>query len=323
MQFAPIYTNNQNNGYPVIDPLPLSNVPGPIDKLNSDALSVILANTNDHSLSAAKLISKGWNKIIVDNPYHPDLLIKLKSKVAFGPEDWAKHMGICISDEDIRDAYVRLPDNIEQILNSPCPVSLPEEGKFVKDTHLLVYIPPFVSGKDINEREITQEITLSSLGKLIDEQLSEARNPRQMPGYSFIWDGALKQLDKSVEEGYWVLMTKDVLGGTDIGVNGSRNKSYEDQQAMVNKLTEDCGVDYVVPKTLEAVAVIIAQFLRGKARLFGDNPWTYIRCKEKLGNNQMVVGGFAPVGLCVSFSFSSHFVHDYIGVAGLRKFSRP
>lgn len=311
MQSTSINTNNQ---YPVIAPLPVGNVLGPIHMLNSDVLSVILANANEPSLLAARLVSKEWNKIIGDDR---DLLSKVKNKVAFGPEDWAKHMGIRISDEDIKAAYVMLPENIEQILNTLCPV-FPESGKLVKDTHMLVYIPSSVNGKDINGNEITKEITLSSLGDLVEKRLSKEGGSRRVAGYRYIWDKVLEKLDKPVEEVHWMLMTKDVLGGMDTGVNGSRGKTYTVQQEMVKKLSKDSDVDYVVPKTLEAVAAIISQFLRTNEHLFGqgDRLWTYTRCEENIGGYQLVVGGFAPVGLYVL----SNVDCGVSGVAGLRKF---
>ncbi len=83
---------------------------------------------------------------------------------------------------------------------------------------------------------------------------------------------------------------------------------------MVEKLAKDCEVDYVMPKTLEAVAAIISQFLKNNnVYLFSEGEGDiYTRSEE-----EMVVGGFAPSGLVLN---SHYYVGDGGGVAGLRKF---
>lgn len=319
MQPKPIYTNDQNNPYPVINSLPPGDDLGPIHKIPNDVFSVIFAHAGEQSLGSlmsCKSVNTQWKKILFNDCA---LRSKVENKIAFGPEDWAQHMGMRISNEDIQAAYAMLPDNMEQILNSPCPVST-EEGKLVKDTHMLVYILSSISEKDKDGNVITKDITLRSLGELVEDRLSKEGKSRDVEGYGFILDKALEQLDKSVGEGHWVLMTKDVLGGMDT-VKGSRNKPFTVQQDMLKELSKDCGADYVAPKTLEAVAAIIAQFLRTREFLFGrgEQLWTYTRCEEKIGNYQMVVGAFAPVGLNVC---GRYYGCDIIGVAGLRKFSR-
>ena len=94
-------------------------------------------------------------------------------------------------------------------------------------------------------------------------------------------------------------MTKDVLPG-------SRNRTYAEQQTIVATLATQSHAAYEVPSILEAVACIFAQYFRSSligsngppTRLFSDNPWTYTRCKENVDGYQVVVGGFAPAGLC-------------------------
>jgi hypothetical protein len=121
-------------------------------------------------------------------------------------------------------------------------------------------------------------------------------------------------------------MTTDVL-------EGSRNKRFDNptndpevqtQRQCVAELAKKAAVEYEVPPALDAAACILAQYFdscNGKLawgrRLFSDNPLTYTRCQEKVGDYQVVVGGFAPSGLFVIFS---RYDDDDIGVAALRKF---
>ena len=101
-------------------------------------------------------------------------------------------------------------------------------------------------------------------------------------------------------------MTRDVL-------DGSRNKSYKDQCALVSR-----HQGYTVPGVLEAAVVVLLHHVRSGERLYSDNPYTYTRCQEKVQNHQLIVGGFSSGGLYVYvFNFYDSSIY---GVAGLRKF---
>ena len=119
--------------------------------------------------------------------------------------------------------------------------------------------------------------------------------------------------DKALEGLRWVLMTKDVL-------SGSRSKSYDQQLALLKEYAEKSQIAYEMPKTLEAITCIFAEYVQSgdkKTRLFSDKPWTYTRCQEKVQSDDMVVGGFALSGLDVD---DNYYDHDDYGVAALRKF---
>ena len=188
-----------------------------------------------------------------------------------------------------------LPDDIVQIMESPCPFW---KGKQVKDTHLLALIPSRVGG---------QPLTLDYLGELI----KSPKGGGPATQYAYYWDEARKAIgNQSSERSYWVLMTRDVL-------DGSRDKSYQDQCALVADHANRTGLAYEVPGALEAAVVMLLHHVRSGERLYSDKPLTYTRCRERLQNYQLVVGGFSSGGLDVF-----HFLYDYtyFGVAGLRKF---
>jgi energy-coupling factor transporter ATP-binding protein EcfA2 len=184
------------------------------------------------------------------------------------------------------------PSGIDQILNSPCPFW---RGKQVKDTHLLALIPSRVAGKPL---------TLDYLGELIKSPKGGGHKT-QYRGY-YVEDIGNQSPGKS----YWVLMTRDVL-------DGSRNKSYKDQCALVARHR-----GYTVPGVLEAAVVMLLHHVRSGERLYSDSPWTYTRCQESVvvggDDYSVVVGGFSSGGLFVSSICS--FVRNDLGVAGLRKF---
>ena len=147
-----------------------------------------------------------------------------------------------------------------------------------------------------------EPIDVENFGKLIKSKFPELGDDT---GYRIIWEVAKKC--RGDGKPHWVLLTKDVL-------SGSRNKSYAEQKQQV--IDESQG-NYQVPQAVDVIACIIAEYGRSKTRLFSDIPWTYTRCQEKLEGHQVIVGGFAPAGLVVNFSYFYDF--DFLGVAALRK----
>jgi hypothetical protein len=201
----------------------------------------------------------------------------------FGKAKWERYFG----DVGIEPA---LPDNIVQILKSPCPFW---PGKKVEETHLLTLIPQTVNGKPL---------TLKSLGKLVEA-------PKQGHFSQYRAFDLGEYTDPSAPVAHWALLTRDVIPG-------SRNKPYADQQALVASHAQKTRVPYQVPTILDAAVSIFMEYVHSGVFLYGESPWTFTRCQEKYGANwQLVVGGFAPAGL----SFTARASRD-IGVGSLRKF---
>ena len=157
---------------------------------------------------------------------------------------------------------------------------------------MLVLIPETVNGKPFN---------LKTWGKLV-----------KASKYRYIWDAIINEHgNQATTKSHWVLMTKDVI-------EGSRNKNYTDQQALIAEFAKQTEINYEVPNVLDAAIGIFMHYIRFGERLFNaDNDlWTYTHCQEKAKDWQIVVGGFSPAGLSVCY----HIGHVRIGVAALRKF---
>ena len=185
-----------------------------------------------------------------------------------------------------------LPDNIENILNSPCPFW---PGRQVRETHLLALIPAQVAG---------QPLTLDYLGELIKRPRGEGHATK----YRYYWDGLREAIGSQASgSSYWVLMTKDVLPE-------SRSKSSAAQCALVER-----HQGYTVPGALEAAVVMLLHHVRSGDRLYTDNPVTYTHCLDKDTNGWPVIfGDFSSGGLYINY-------HNYdtshnVGIAALRKF---
>ena len=202
----------------------------------------------------------------------------------FDADAWEKHYG------KVED--VPKPDNIEEILNAPCPFW---PGKKVRDTHMLTLIPATVDGKPF---------TLDLLSQLISEPKRwckgqyvtglSVHNTHNMPFIGvrgqLVGFGAVGEqpMDKAP---YWVLMTKEL-------VPSSKNKDYLGQQNLVKEYTKKSGVSYDCPQLLEAATCISTYRVRGgsvynkESRFdWGSSNYTYTQCKEN-PNYKIGVGGF-------------------------------
>ena len=194
--------------------------------------------------------------------------------MAFGAAAWKMYWG---------DVGVEkpLPPNIEEILNSPCPFW---PGKKIRETHVLVYKPETVNG---------QPLSLAFLGELVQKPLQG--NATKYEGLS---TGTYPPNTPSGNS-YWFLMTRDVIPE-------SRGKSYADQQKLVATRSQKTKIAYEAPNVLDASLAIFSENVRSGTHLYGREPWTFTRCQEKYNADyHLVVGGFAPGGLCVHFATTS------------------
>src|SRR3979490_1280626 len=106
-------------------------------------------------------------------------------------------------------------------------------------------------------------------------------------------------------------MTRDVI-------QGSRKKTYSEQQALVTSYSEKTKIPYEVPSILDATVCILMEYIRTGTRLYGNSPWTYTRCQEKWNAHwQLVVGGFVAGGL---FVYNGYGGSENGGVGVQRKF---
>ena len=209
--------------------------------------------------------------------------------LAFGKQQWEDYFG----DIGIEPP---LPQDIHQILNSPCPFW---SGKRVCDTHLFVLVPATVNGKPL---------TLDSLQKLI-------ANPKKgyKTQYWFYSVSVKKELGPKSTSSHWVLMTKDVIPG-------SCNKSYEGQKELIATHAKKSGWCYELPMALDAAVCILMEHVQTGTRLYSDNPLTFTRCQEKANLNlwPVVIGGFATGGLRVEDNRWDGYVYN--GVGACQKF---
>lgn len=205
------------------------------------------------------------------------------SNIAITPEIWIDS-GLDIPLSEIEFAKISLPGDIGSIMNAKCPIF---PNKKIVETHILAYIP--------------KGLTFSKLGAIARKRLSETAL-----GFNYLAKPIEESLADITTEGRWVLMTKKLLPR-------SRQKSYEDQKALVEKVNE-IGLNYKIPRALDAVACIYGYYFKFDKILF--DPLSYTRCHDQVHHIPLVVGGFTPQGLTISYHNYSHNID--CGVAPLR-----
>jgi hypothetical protein len=217
--------------------------------------------------------------------------VRLSALKTLGEAEWKCYFGDVGSAPD-------LPSDMATILDGPCPF-WPDQ--LVRDTHLLVLIPATVGGVPF---------TLNQLGELI----KHPKNGGHRTKYRQYNNLVKAQIgEQSPPSSYWLLMTRDILPN-------SRSKTYDAQKALVAAYASKLGLPYEMPHALEAATAILLHHAREGERLFGDAPWTYTQCQEKVDKNRysVFVGGFSSGGLNVHYDYFVYDVHH--GVSCLRKF---
>ncbi|WP_194847288.1 putative nucleotidyltransferase substrate binding domain-containing protein [Candidatus Neptunochlamydia vexilliferae] len=212
-------------------------------------------------------------------------------KIAFGVKEWRKYFGF------VGDAP-SLPYNIEEILNSPCPIW---NDKIVKETHLLTLIPQTINGSPL---------TINTLETIIQKPLVGDNTSKYQNYPTYIKKGLG---DQKVPYSYWVLVSRDVIPN-------SHKKNYSSQSEIFKELTQRSRTPYIPPKAIELAVTILMEYCRSGKRLYTN----YTRCRDKVDNrfglhkvDPVTVGDFSSSGLV--------FRHDdwfYIGtgIAASRRF---
>ncbi len=212
----------------------------------------------------------------------------------FGPEQWERYFGAV-------DERPPLPDGIDDVLQSPCPIW---QGRTVAQTHKLFLVPTTVGGAPAN---------LSVLGELI-------QRPREGHPAKYLYYSSYVRTElgfASAGAPHWCLMTTDVIPGT-------RSKDYKDQRRAMDELSDRIGIRYQLPTTLQAALCILTHYVETEERIFAKNDaersWSFTRCQEQISSDKwaVAVGGFEEKGLLLYRSPDFMFDRHFAGTAGVR-----
>ncbi len=208
----------------------------------------------------------------------PILNERIIKEIAFGKDQWFEYFGVDVQEESL------LPSNINAILNRPDP---DDPTKKVYETHILTLIP--------------RDLSLKCLVKLADI-------PSNSTSYN-IDPFILDLLKIQNETPYWVLLKKEVIGG-------SRNKKVEKQQVMLDRISKRWGIDYTLPTIFEVAASIFTHQARSGEYLLKAT-CTYTKEKE------VAIGHFTSNSLFLYFSYSKWKELGAVGVLRLESEEIP
>lgn len=210
----------------------------------------------------------------------------------FGKEMWKIHFNVDVGEEP------PLPDDLANILNSPCPFF--KDGRKVEETHLIpVLIPATVEGQPFHLNLFNEMMTSQNL----PIKLSYQERVKQYIG------------NQPVRKSYWVLMTKEVIpesiaysnyvnrDGAEILVNIGR----QEQIAAIKASSQDYGAPTVLEASVSAVMwylysggekIFDLQAAINKARREGRQMVAYSRCQDLIqGYYNPVIGSFDQEGV--------------------------
>lgn len=215
-----------------------------------DIWNVILSKLNFKELQKCSLVSKECYKLANDPIFSKEVVF---NEFCFNPSHWNKFFGCgTVLNEEIDKAFKLLPNNINEILKSPC---LKFPLKRIMDTHMLIWIPETINGKTV---------TINSFIELLKQQAESSESKIDIA----IWNRIIQQEGGKQLKSGWVLMTTDII-------LGSRDKSYFRQIKLIAELNGNGQTNYRISKTGEAIVFIMADYLKSKKRSFNCDPWTY------------------------------------------------
>lgn len=248
-------------------------------------ISHIFYDLNLHELGVCRSISKEWDALASKPILWQSAICR---EIAFSSKNWALWNEDIVKEVDFTKEHLSLPENIVEELRLSHE-AFPEKN--FRKTHVLVIMP--------------KGLTIKMLGEFAKKDF-----PNNADGYKFISPLIFEELeDKPVDEAVWLLMTSNEVDGT-------RDKSYEEQKNIIAELAKTAQIPYEVPTTLEAATCILAEYSRSGRRLFNESSWLHIHCQENVQGRQMLVGGF-ELGLLIH---NNEVVKGDICAAALRKF---
>lgn len=226
----------------------------------------------------AKRISKIVTACTPLVPDLADLVGQYLKKSLFDEKWWKKHFG------DV-GAVPPLPENIDDILQSPCPIW---EGKKISDTHILALIPKTINGHPLTLKKLIELFKHPIGGNASDKFFSP-----DLPSVQHYHEKT------PAPDAHWVLMTKKPFPG-------SQEIPFAQKEALVQSFSERAGIHYEIPSLIDATTCTLLNY-NEKGTWFYDTPtFQDIVCQESIPG---ILGGkFLQLGL---HSINPGFCHTW------------
>jgi tetratricopeptide (TPR) repeat protein len=172
----------------------------------------------------------------------------------------------------------------------PLPLHIIARLDELSANNVLVMIPKTINGVPL---------TLKAMGELVQKPLNGGHATK----YRNLDLGEYG--DPPNSESHWALLTRTVI-------EGSRNKHYVEEYAILATYSQKTNIAYEIPTILGTTVCLFVEYVRSKTWLYGEKPWTYTFCQDEhksagpvLEPWRLVVGGGNDSGLCVYGGFLS------------------
>lgn len=222
--------------------------------LMPELMCVVFSHLSDSELGKCRRVCKRWREIANDDGF---LTVIGQPPEAFGQKGWYKTGKVIVNR--------RLPSNIRQILDSPCPI---REGKTIKETHILFWNPTTVNGQNH-----TMNKMIGTLLPMISEQSS----------YNFLSSFVLNSIgDVPNPTGKWLLLSKEPLLGTAC-------LSLTEKIDHIKRLNDAGKTNYRMFTGLEVVTACYVAHIQsnGQERLYNTSPTI---CQDRIIQNVSFLG---------------------------------
>lgn len=265
----------------------------PVLPLPQKLLAYIFSFLSFKDLGQVCLVNRSWKQSI-------SLQFEEAKKVVsacFFLKDWDKYFQLEVPTfpNSLSDAC------IFSIMRATCPF---DSSKKIWETHTLLEIPKNLTLETLVNLPPTSERQGKRWVRYVYPEYLNSNTKKSQ------WHVKPEDFeDTPVSDTYCVIVKNEVLAE-------SREQSFEEQQSLVSTYK-----GYEVPTTMAAIAINIAKFIKSKehqTRLYGDDPWTYTRCQEKVREiSPFIVGAFTLEGLIVNPDILGRDTD--IGIAPMRK----
>lgn len=272
-----------------------NHIQDPISVIPKELAIEIFSFFSIETLGKICLVNKEWKKITDSSFLWKNAIYR---DLAFGTKKCTCHFEKKSTEDDNTEEFFSLPwqdfiKDCQKFKNI-----FPEKN--IKDQLILVRIPKTLDGR------LT---TIYSLLHLIKMHFPL----KNKDDYSSLIPIIEALENKSVDKSYWVMMTTSILPN-------STNKSYTNQQFMINQLAQHSLIGYEVPETLEAIICVLARRLTSIEHASKDPYIMYTRCQDKVKDMQLVVGRFYYSDSLVDVYYNSNDKNPTCGIAALKKF---
>lgn len=192
-----------------------------------------------------------------------------------------------------------LPENIEDILNAPCPRFIcsqkKENGTF------------YTVGEKCSLTLIPQALKTI---QVFEETIQEKQADPDLKLFEFFHERVRREFkDMPFTQTHWELRTDEPL-------EGSFNLTFKKQKSLIQKLKNETSENWEIP---DLQGTLVTTFLKQITNGPAASPYTYTRVKERVVDYYSVAAGSTETGV-FCHNLLVHTSYPCLGIMAVKKF---